>query len=164
MLLIICVVTLELSACDAAERSMDESMTVQATIIEIEKYGHAVLDITTADFVAAGYELGDIVCVRFGMMEFTMPFYDGYYTNPGTVMLRGRTPESNIAICINYGDFSGETGTAVGDRGDCDDFDCRYFVRQNGQSAEFYFVRLYHLGCNGGFVRVHLPRKHGGDF
>ena len=54
MLLIICVVTLELSACDAAERSMDESMTVQATIIEIEKYGHAVLDITTADFAAAG--------------------------------------------------------------------------------------------------------------
>ena len=81
MLLIICVVTLELSACDAAERSMDESMTVQATIIEIEKYGHAVLDITTADFAAAGYELGDIVCVRFGMMEFTMPFYDGYYGN-----------------------------------------------------------------------------------
>ena len=115
MLLIICVVTLELSACDAAERSMDESMTVQATIIEIEKYGHAVLDITTADFVAAGYELGDIVCVRFGMMEFTMPFYDGYYSNPRSLMLRGTAPEDYVAVCINYGDFSQENNVSVGD-------------------------------------------------
>lgn len=44
-----------------------------------------------------------------------MPFFDGYYTNPGVAMLRGISPEKNIAICINYGDLAGETGIAVGD-------------------------------------------------
>ena len=44
-----------------------------------------------------------------------MPFYDGYYTSPGGVMLRGLSPEKNIAVCINYGDLSEETGIALGD-------------------------------------------------
>ena len=83
--------------------------------MEIEKYGHAVLDLTTADFFAKGYELGDLVCVRFGSYESEMPFFDGYYTQPGGVMLRGLAPEKNIAVCINYGDISEERGIAIGD-------------------------------------------------
>ena len=93
----------------------DEVKSIQASVIEIEKYGHAVLNLTTAEFFAAGYALGDVVCVRFGSYESKMPFYDGYYTNPGGVMLRGLAPEKNIAVCINYGDLSVETGIAVGD-------------------------------------------------
>ena len=93
----------------------DEVKSIQASVIEIEKYGHAVLNLTTAEFFAAGYALGDVVCVRFGSYEFKMPFYDGYYTNPGGVMLRGLAPEKNIGVCINYGDLSVETGIAVGD-------------------------------------------------
>ena len=97
------------------ETPKDEAKSIQATVIEIEKYGHAVLNLTTAEFFAAGYALGDVVCVRFGSYEFKMPFYDGYYTNPGGVMLRGLAPEKNIGVCINYGDISVETGIAVGD-------------------------------------------------
>ena len=97
------------------EKPNDEAKLIQATVIEIEKYGHAVLNLTTAEFFAAGYALGDVVCVRFGSYESEMPFYDGYYTNPGGVMLRGLAPEKNIAVCINYGDLSVETGIAVGD-------------------------------------------------
>ncbi len=87
------VMLLGLNACIQAGISTDEAKSVQATVIEIEKYGHAVLDLTTADFFAAGYALGDIVCVRFGSYESEMPFYDGYYTNPGGVMLRGLASE-----------------------------------------------------------------------
>ena len=114
-ILIVCVMLLGLSACTPAENSTGEAKSVQATVIEIEKYGHAVLDITTADFTATGYALGDVVCVRFDSFEENMPFFDGYYTNPGGVMLRGLAPEKNIAVCINYGDFSVETGIALGD-------------------------------------------------
>ena len=114
-ILIVFVMLFQLSACAPVETSVDEVKSIQATVIEIEKYGHAVLDITTADFFAAGYALGDVVCVRFGSYESKMPFYDGYYTNPGGVMLRGLAPEKNIAVCINYGDLSAETGIAVGD-------------------------------------------------
>ena len=113
--LVLCVMVLNLSACAPAESPSDRTEAVQTTVIEIEKYGHAVLDITTADFTDIGYELGDIVCVRFDSYEADMPFFDGYYSNPGTVMLRGTTPEENIAVCINYGDFSVETGISLGD-------------------------------------------------
>lgn len=109
--LIVCAIVLCLNAC----ASTGKSGNVHATVIEIEKYGHAVLDLTAAEFAKNGYELGDIVCVRFGSYEVAMPFYDGYYTNPGDVMLRGLSPEDNIAVCINYGDFSDETGIAPGD-------------------------------------------------
>ena len=110
-----CAMLLSLSACTRAETSTVEAKSVKATVIEIEKYGHAVLDITTADFCAKGYSLGDVVFVRFGSFESEMPFFDGYYTNPGGVMLRGLAPEKNIAIAINYGDLSQETGIALGD-------------------------------------------------
>ena len=112
---LVCVMLLGLNACSLTDNSSAAPKAVKATVIEIEKYGHAVLDITTADFCAAGYSLGDVVCVRFGSFESNMPFFDGYYTNPGGVMLRGLAPEKNIAVAINYGDLSQETGIALGD-------------------------------------------------
>lgn len=114
-LFVLCVMILNLSCCGPLENPSDKTGAVRATVIEIEKYGHAVLDITTSEFTDMGYDLGDIVCVRFDSYEADMPFYDGYYSNPGTVMLRGMNPEENIAICINYGDFSVETGITLGD-------------------------------------------------
>ena len=106
---------LSLSACAPRENPTDKAEAVSATVIEIEKYGHAVLDITTADFYSKGFELGDIVRVRFDSFDAEMPFFNGYYSNPGEVMLRGKNPDENIAVCINYGDFSAETGLKSGD-------------------------------------------------
>ena len=114
-ILLACAVLLGLSACGLTETSAGNTKPVQASVIEIEKYGHAVLDLTTADFTGSGYALGDVVCVRFGSYESEMPFYDGYYTNPGGALLRGLAPDKNIAVCINYGDISAQTGIAVGD-------------------------------------------------
>lgn len=114
-ILIACVIALQLSSCSTAAHDAGKSSTVQATVVEIEKYGHAVLNITTTEFIARGYELGDVVCVRLETGEFTMPFFDGYYTNPGHLMLRGIAPDDNIAVCINYGDFSKLNNVEVGD-------------------------------------------------
>ena len=114
-ILIVCVMVLQLSSCNKTECDTNKSSTLQATVIEIEKYGHAVLDITTADFMAVGFELGDIVCVRFGTREYTMPLFDGYYSNPGDLLLRASDAEECIAVCINYGDFSDVNGISVGD-------------------------------------------------
>ena len=115
LILIVGVMVLQLSSCNPIEQDPDQSMLVQATVIEIEKYGHAVLNVTTADFMAVGYELGDIVCVRFGTREYTMPLFDGYYSNPGGLLLRASDAEECIAVCINYGDFSDVNGISVGD-------------------------------------------------
>ena len=115
-ILIVCVMLLGLCACTPAENSTGEAKSIQATVVEIEKYGHAVLDITTSDFTDGGYTFGDVVHVSFDSHEFDMPFFDGYYSTPGTEMLRGMAAEENIAVCINYGDFSKETGIVIGDR------------------------------------------------
>ena len=114
-ILITCVMALQLSSCNKMEYDTNKLSTLQATVIEIEKYGHAVLDITTADFMACGYNFGDIVCVRFGSCEYTMPFFDGYYSKPGNLLLRGNAQEDYIAVCINYGDFSNINDVGVGD-------------------------------------------------
>ena len=114
-LFVLCSMILNLSACAPAEASSDRAETVHATVIEIEDFGNTILDITTADFIDSGYELGDIVCVRFDSYEADMPFFNGYYSDPGTALLRGFSPEDHLAVCINYGNFSAETGIALGD-------------------------------------------------
>ena len=114
-IIIVCMITMQLVSCKTNDRNDNKAEIIQANVIKIEKYGHAVLDITTADFIAAGYDLGDIVCVNFGTYEYTMPFYDGYYSNPKNLMLRGSTLEDYIAVCINYGDFSSEKNINIGD-------------------------------------------------
>ena len=107
---------LQLISCDTTEREDDKLKTVSATVVEIEKYGHAVLNVTTKDFMSVGYELGDVVLISLESGEYTMPFYDGYYSNPGNLLLRGTNQEDNIAICINYGDFSAINNVNIGDR------------------------------------------------
>ena len=115
-ILIICVTVNGFSSCNEEERGIDDKpVSVKATVVEIEKYGHAVLDVTTADLATAGFELGDVVRVRLGAFESTMPFFDGYYSNPGSLLLRGSAPESRVAICINYDDFAAVNGVRVGD-------------------------------------------------
>ena len=113
-IMIACMMAIQLVAC-TPDRNANKAKIVQASVVEIEKYGHAVLDITTADFIASGYNLGDVVCVSFGDHEYTMPFYDGYYANPKSLLLRGTSPDEYIAVCINYGDFSNEKNITVGD-------------------------------------------------
>lgn len=113
--LIAFVTILGLNCCYFTANASGEGQIIHATVTEIEKYGHAVLNFTAAEFTGNGFALGDIVCVRFDSYASDMPFYDGYYTNPGEVMLRGLSAEDGIALCINYGDFSKETGIAPGD-------------------------------------------------
>ena len=113
--LTVCLMVASLFSCNQIGQENNEISTVQATVIEIEKYGHAVLDITTEDFMKYGYELGDVISIFFNDCEYTMPFYDGYYSNPGSCLLRGTKPEAYIAVCINYGDFSVENNIAIGD-------------------------------------------------
>lgn len=114
-LLVLCALTLSLIACTGNANSSVEADSIHATVVEIEKFGHAALDITTDEFTAAGYTPGDIVCVHFDSYEEEMPYFDGYYSDPGTVMLRGLSAEDNIAVCINYGRFADVTGITVGD-------------------------------------------------
>ncbi len=92
-----------------------EEISVTGKVTQIEKYGHALLDITIEDFTAAGFQLGDIVTVTAGTYTGDMPYFNGYYVDNGEYMLRAYPGHTNIAVCINYGKFAETAGIGVGD-------------------------------------------------
>ena len=50
--------------------SLEENVvSVTGKVTQIEKYGHALLDVSIADFLAAGFTLGDVVTVKAGSMK-----------------------------------------------------------------------------------------------
>ena len=85
----------------AAIPVMAEEAVVSGAVAEIEKYGHARLDITIEDFERAGFALGDIVTVSVGSYTGDMPYLNGYYVDRGDAMLRAYPGHDNIALCIN---------------------------------------------------------------
>ena len=95
--------------------SFAEEAAVTGKVTQIEKYGHALLDVTIADFLAAGFTLGDVVTVKAGTFEGEMPFFDGYYVEKGATMVRAYPGHEFIAVCINYGKFAETAGIDVGD-------------------------------------------------
>ena len=95
--------------------AMAEVVTIDARVVRINKYGHAKLDITEADFTGAGFDLGDTVTVTSGSYTGDMPVFNGYYADRGNCMLRIDPYEGDIGLCVNYGNFSEMTGVGAGD-------------------------------------------------
>jgi len=93
-----------------------EAIRAVGKVMEIEKYGHALLDVTIEDFGKAGFALGDVVTVAAGSYTDDMPYFNGYYVDRGGYMLRAYPGHTNIAVCINYGKFAETAGLKVGDR------------------------------------------------
>ena len=92
-----------------------ENPVVTGKVTEVEKYGHARLDVTLEAFASAGFELGDIVTVQAGTFEGDMPCFDGYYVDNGEYMVRAAPNHETISVCINYGRFAETVGIGVGD-------------------------------------------------
>lgn len=90
-------------------------IVVTARIAEIERFGHAVLDLTVGDFLNAGFSLGDLITVSAGSFQADMPFLNGYYVESGEYMVRAFPGDTHIAICLNYGRFDEAAEVAPGD-------------------------------------------------
>ena len=87
---------------------------VTGMVTEVEKYGHAVLDVKISDFEALGFTLGDVVTVTAGDYTADMPYLDGYYVDSGEAMLRAYPGKDYLAVCINYGKFNEVAKVDVG--------------------------------------------------
>lgn len=98
-----------------AENGNAGAVSITGKVAEIEKYGHARLDVTIEDFNSAGFTLGDIVTVTAGSYSGDMPYFNGYYIDRGEYMVRAYPGHTNIAVCINYGKFAETAGVGVGD-------------------------------------------------
>ena len=95
--------------------AMAEEIEVRGKVAEIEKHGHARLNITIEDFNNAGFVLGDVVTVTAGSFSGDMPYLNGYYVDRGETMVRAYPGHATIAVCINYGKFAEAAGLSVGD-------------------------------------------------
>ena len=104
----------ENSFCAFFNRNLTEP-TVTGTVTEVEKYGHAKMDVRKDTMAALGFELGDILTVTAGSYTGDMPYFDGYYVDSGEYMVRAYPSHDTIGVCINYGKFCEVAGIGVGD-------------------------------------------------
>ena len=84
-------------------------------VTETEDERDAQLDITMQDLENAGFELGDILTVKFGDFEKDMPLLNGYYVDRGEYLVKANPKHTCPELCVNYGNFAGETGIRAGD-------------------------------------------------
>ena len=73
------------TSCDNKDKPIDEPMQ-KGIIMSYNEYGGAMLDITEADMKAAGFTLGDVICITVDGKKLVMPYYDGYYTPNGELV------------------------------------------------------------------------------
>ena len=81
------------------------------TVTEIQKYGNLVLSIKGTEFLAMGYDFGDIVTVTLNGQEFDMPVGSNYAdVDQGSmicrVVIKPDTNEDYMILAINMGDLA----------------------------------------------------------
>lgn len=97
--------------------SIYKTQSVTGKVKEIEKYGHALTEISIEDFIKLGYKSGDMVTVVFDNgFVLEAPFLDGYYVDAGKPLVRAYPGQTNIAVCINYGKLNEVARVKTGDK------------------------------------------------
>lgn len=97
--------------------SIYKTPSISGKVKEIEKYGHALTEISIKDFYKLGFKAGDMVTAVFDNgFVLEAPFLDGYYVDPGKPLVRAYPGHTNIAVCINYGKFYEIADVKVGDQ------------------------------------------------
>ncbi|HUW39852.1 MAG TPA: tyrosine-protein phosphatase [Rectinemataceae bacterium] len=90
---------------------------VSGTVTQIEKYGHALTDITIRRFDDLGFKFGDMATVVFDNgFVLEAPYLDGYYVNNGAPLIRAYPGQTDIAVCINYGKLNAIAKVDVGSK------------------------------------------------
>lgn len=101
--LIIVTLCLALAACGNTPRA------TSITVAELHKYGNVVLSISGSDFLARGYEYGDVVTVTILGQDLDMPVGGSYSdVDQGNLILRIEQEEGKdrTILAINMGDFA----------------------------------------------------------
>lgn len=83
-----------------------QNVSVSNLALEHEtKFGGAYIKIKTEDFFAAGFAFGDSLDITFsnGKSVSDVPFYNGYYTQVGGLLVVGYPGYPYIKIAKNYG-------------------------------------------------------------
>ena len=74
------------TSCSNEDKPIEEP-TLKGVISSYNEYDGAMLDFTKADMDKAGFTLGDVISITIDDKTFVMPYYDGYYTPSGELLL-----------------------------------------------------------------------------
>ena len=74
------------TSCSNEDKPIEEP-TLKGIISSYNEYDGAMLDFTKADMDKTGFTLGDVISITIDDKTFVMPYYDGYYTPSGELLL-----------------------------------------------------------------------------
>lgn len=89
-----------------------------SSVTNISKFGNVDLDIRSEDFLALGYEFGDTFDISFGN-GYTLtdiPFFNGWYTKKGEVLLVAYPDTEYLFVAILYGNLADAGKISVGEK------------------------------------------------
>lgn len=93
--------------------STKQTNIIETSISSISKHGNCTLAISTEDFIAAGYDTGDITNLTMGNISIAAPVVTSYSdADGGNYVIRLR--KNDIIVAINLGNIAGTSGVEVG--------------------------------------------------
>jgi len=90
------------------------ALAEEIALKDISKYGNMTLDISARDFLALGFDYGDIVDVKINGASWEMPVGSSYSdVDNGMAVCRVVEDEDAVVLAINMGDLATAAGIAV---------------------------------------------------
>ena len=91
----------------AAENSKPKKLTATFDTTDIDKHGHITLSLTNEEILAAGYQYGDILNVKFLGKNHRFPFVANYTdVDSGKPGIFARAKDTNVLLSVNTGCFA----------------------------------------------------------
>ena len=87
-------------SCSSDDGTSNEPM-LEGKIVSYNEFGGAMVDLTAKDMTKAGFALGDILSITIIGKEFTVPYYDGYYSPTGDYLFVAYPSYPSICFTAN---------------------------------------------------------------
>ncbi|MCR5451785.1 MAG: tyrosine-protein phosphatase [Lachnospiraceae bacterium] len=105
--MVIVSVFLVMTGCKANNNPESSTAVINTTVLEEDEYGNTILSVNSDDLLRAGFEFGDSLDIVFenGKKYNDIPFYSGYYNQPGEMLMLIYGSNEHPLLAINYGQF-----------------------------------------------------------
>lgn len=98
--------------CRGKNNSSESSLV--ATVLKINDFGGAVLNLSPDDMANAGFDFGDVLQVEFNDTAFNMPYYDGFYAKIGDWQLASYLRREDVEMTSSISKLSSDLKVRVG--------------------------------------------------
>ncbi|MCQ2264707.1 MAG: tyrosine-protein phosphatase [Bacteroidales bacterium] len=98
--------------CRGKNNSSESSLV--ATVLKIDDFGGAVLNLSPDDMANAGFDFGDVLQVEFNDTVVCVPYFDGYYAKTGDLQLTSYQSTEDIEFTSQSCGLSPDLKVGVG--------------------------------------------------